>query len=148
MNSPPRVSLKMGCPVTSTCVEQNRGLVQFLSAAPTSATSSLSPKFCLKLELLKGLLEFHGNLLWFEGTSLYFPSLIIRSRMWVTGPALVMISGFFFFFSSPYCFGCGVPVGRELSFLSVYWGPAMWKASRSQRSIGLGEVACPVAVSG
>lgn len=59
----------MGCPVTSTCVEQNRGLVQFLSAAPTSATSSLSPKFCLKLELLKGLLEFHGNLLWFEGTS-------------------------------------------------------------------------------
>lgn len=46
---------------------------------------------------------------------------------------------FFFLFSSPYCFGCGVPVGRELYFLSVYWGTAMWKASRSQRSIGLGE---------
>lgn len=31
---------------------------------PTSVcTGSLSPKFCVKLELVKGLLKFHGNLL-------------------------------------------------------------------------------------
>ena len=29
---------------------------------PLFATSILSPEFCLKLELLKGLLEFHGSL--------------------------------------------------------------------------------------
>lgn len=56
---------------------------------PTSVcTGSLSPKFCLKLELVKGLLKFHGNLLWFEGMTRYFPRSYHRSRMWVLGPAL------------------------------------------------------------
>lgn len=55
---------------------------------PLFATNMPSPEFCLKLDLLKGLLELHGNLLWFKGTSRHFPSLIIRSRMWVVGPAL------------------------------------------------------------
>lgn len=34
---PSMCRFRPGCPVTGTCAEQNRGLVQFLPAAPTSA---------------------------------------------------------------------------------------------------------------
>lgn len=87
---------------------------------PLLATNIPSPEFCPKLELLKGLLEFHGNLLWFKGTSRYFPSLIIRPGMWVVGPALD--SDFRVAVVSPSWVGFGVPVSGEVYFLRVYRG--------------------------
>lgn len=82
------------CPVTSTCAEQNKGLVQFLSTAPHHCWHPYPPKFCLKLELVKELLEFHGNLLWFEGMTWYFPSLIIDQECGYWVQRWIMISGF------------------------------------------------------
>lgn len=61
---------------------------------PTSiCTGILSPKFCLKLERVKRLLEFHGNLLWFEGMTQYFPSLIIDQECGYWVQRWRMISG-------------------------------------------------------
>lgn len=114
---------------------------------PTSiCTGILSPKFCLKLELVKGLLEFHGNLLWFEGMTQYFPSLIIDQECGYWVQRWIMISGL----SPPpqhcQCFGFGVSVRCEAPFLGVYRGPAVWKvscwAARSQRSTGLPLESC------
>ena len=86
----PTSHFRQGYPVTSTCAKQNRGLVQFSYTNPHLSLPPVCspPKFYLKLDLLTGLLEFHGNLLWFEDTSWYFPLLITRSRMWAVNPGL------------------------------------------------------------
>lgn len=60
--------------------------------------------------------------LWFEGTS-YFPSLIIRSRIWVVGPALDndFRVGFF-----PLLLWLWSSYQTKGYFLGVYREPAMW----------------------
>lgn len=105
----PTSHFRQGYPVTSTCAKQNRGLVQFSYTNPHLSLPPVCspPKFYLKLDLLTGLLEFHGNLLWFEDTSWYFPLLITRSRMWAVNPGL---DNDFRVFSPtpPYCFVLGL----------------------------------------
>lgn len=104
---------------------------------PLFATNIPSPEFCLKLDLLRGLLELHGNLLWFKGTSRYFPSLIIRSRMWVVGPALD--HEFRVVVVSPPALALGFQSAERLTSSVFIGGPALWTAfrwaSRSHPSI-------------
>lgn len=92
----PTPHFRQGCPVTSTCAEQNRGLVQFFSAAPHLCLPPVSspPKFYLKLDLLKGLLEFHGNLCGSKTHHDIFPysSQDQECEQWIQG--WIMISGF------------------------------------------------------
>lgn len=77
---PSMCRFRPGCPVTGTCAEQNRGLVQFLPLPPPlPATRILCLRFRLRFEMLKGHLEFHGNLPVVQRhVREYFPSLTMR----------------------------------------------------------------------